>query len=381
MSKTSYYTTLGINEKASAAEIKSAYRKMAQQHHPDKNPGDKNAEAKFKQVSEAYETLSDENKRAAYDRYGHDSYQQQSQGGGGGGYSNASAEDLFRNFMGGGGDSIFDSFFGGGGRESRSGAERGASKRASLTISFLEAVTGVEKEILITRNVTCTGCKGSGAARPDAIKKCTTCRGSGQVTVSQGFFTMAQPCHRCGGAGSTISEACTSCAGHGEVKTKEKVTLKIPAGIDSGMRLRMAGKGDAGTQGGPAGDLHVSITVDPHEFFEREGDNILCDLPISFTDAALGGKQEVAAPSGKKFTIEIPEGVQNLKILTIPKEGFPNVHGHGRGELLIRINVETPVDLSDNQKKLLREFQKNETEHNSPRKRKFINKIKSFFNL
>lgn len=380
MSKQDFYQTLGVSKSASADEIKKAYRKLAMQYHPDKNPGDKAAEKKFKEISEANDVLSDAGKRAKYDQYGHDSFMHQNQGGGG-----PTADDIFSAFMGGGGggESIFESFFGGGSSrgESANSPQKGASKRTSLTISFLDAVKGVEKEIQITRYATCSSCDGSGAANPKAIKNCSQCRGTGNVTMRQGFFTMSQPCPSCHGAGKIISDPCKECSGQGQTKKKEQVTLKIPAGIDNEMRLRVAGKGDAGHNGGPAGDLHVTINVEPHSFFERDEDNILCDLPVSFTDAALGGKQEITAPSGKKYQMEIPAGVQNLKILSIPKEGFPSLRGNNKGDFLIRINVETPVDLSDKQKELLRKFRDLEQDHNSPRKRKFLNKVRDFFGI
>lgn len=377
-----YYNILGLNRGASADEIKKAYRKAALKYHPDKNPGDPSAEKKFKEISEAYEVLSDDKKRQIYDQYGADALRG-GMGAGAGGFSNM--EDALRTFMGafggaGGGESIFDTFFGGGfGGAEAQAAEQGASKKINLTVSFTEAMRGVEKEVAITNFVTCNTCHGSGAKSSSHIKTCSKCGGSGYVHQSRGFFSMSAPCSNCHGRGQAISEYCPNCRGSGRVKEKETIKIKVPAGIDNGMRLRMSGFGDAGEGGGPRGDLYVFITVEPHEFFKREEDNVVVELPISFTEAALGCKKELPTPLGGTARLSISEGTQSGKILRVRGEGAPNVHGHGKGDLLVKVVVETPVGLSDKQKALLEEFHALAGEHNSPQRGSFLDKIKNFF--
>lgn len=382
-----YYETLGVERTATAEEIKKAYRKKAVKYHPDKNPGDSEAERKFKELSEAYEVLGDENKRHMYDQYG-------AQGmhagmgagpggfGGAGGY--ASMEEAMRTFMGafggggGGGGSIFDSLFGFEGGEAES-ARYGASKKMHLNLTFHEAILGTEKEVFITNFVPCETCQGSGAANPSAVKRCTRCGGRGQVHQNRGFFSMTTSCPDCHGEGKIITERCKECRGAGRVKKKQKIHIKIPAGVDTGMRLKMAGHGDAGEGGAPAGDLFVFITVEPHDFFSRDGDDVYIELPLSFADAALGCKKELPTPVGGSCRVTIGEGTQTGKILRVKGEGFPNVHGQGKGDLLIKVSLETPVNLSTKQKELLKEFGDLEKEQNSPRKRSFLDKLKVLF--
>lgn len=379
-----YYSVLGITKGASLEEIKKAYRKSALKYHPDKNPGDKEAERKFKEISEAYEVLSDDKKRQIYDQYGADALRGAGAGGPGpGGFS--SMEEALRTFMGafggggggGGGETIFDSFFGfdGGGEAGR----QGASKKMNLTLSFEEAIRGTEKEAAISSYVSCPTCDGSGAANPKAIRTCSHCGGAGQIHQSRGFFSMTSVCPACHGAGRQITEPCRECRGDGRVKKKQTIQIKIPAGVDSGMRLRMGGYGDAGEAGGPPGDLYVYITVNPHELFERQGDDVLLELPLSFTEAALGCKKDMPTPSGGNARLTIPEGTQTGKVFRVRGEGAPNVHGEGQGDLLVKISVETPVDLSEKQKELLKDFAALESSHNSPRKRTFFDKLKSLF--
>jgi molecular chaperone DnaJ len=382
-----YYNVLGVTKTATADEIKKAYRKNALKYHPDKNPGDPAAEKKFKEISEAYEVLSDDKKRQIYDQYGADALRGGMGGGPGGmggmgGFS--SMEEALRTFMGafgggGGGESIFDSFFGGGFEQEQQGAQQGASKKMSINITFEEAVNGTEKEAAITNYVSCTRCDGSGAASASAIKRCTRCSGSGMVHQSRGFFSMSSPCPTCHGHGKTISDPCKECHGEGRLKKKQNVTIKIPAGVDNGMRIRMAGYGDAGIGGGQPGDLYVYINVEPHAVFQRDGDDIIIELPITFTEAALGCKKEIPSPVGNPLRIEIAEGTQPDKVLRIKGKGAPNVHGQGEGDLLVRVSIETPVRLSDKQKDLLQKFAELETESNSPRKKNFFDKMKSFF--
>ena len=381
-----YYNVLEVSKNASPEEIKKAYRKKAVIFHPDKNPGDAAAEQKFKEISEAYEVLSDANKRQIYDRYGKDALQGAAGGGGHGGFS--SMDEALKTFMGafgmggGGGESIFD-FFGGtaGGFGERSGrsAHQGASKRVNLTISFEEAARGVDKELAISNYVACKGCGGKGAATADGIKNCQKCNGRGQVFEQRGFFSMTMECSSCHGAGKVVTNPCKTCRGNGAVKEKRHVKVHIPAGIDSGMRLKMSGYGDVGENGGPAGDLYVFVNVQPHAFFERDGNDILLDLPISFSEAALGCKKEVPSLFNHVCRLTIPESTQNGKVFRVKAEGFPNVHGHGKGDLLVRVYVETPANLSEKQKQLLQEFAKLEAPANLPKRNSFLDKIKSFF--
>lgn len=378
-----YYDTLGIARGASADEIKKAYRKQALKYHPDKNPGDPKAEAKFKEVSEAYEVLSDDKKRQIYDQYGADALKGAGAGGfgggpGGGGFS--SMEEALRTFMGafGGSGGGFESFFGFD-QEEEAGVRQGASKKMNLSLTFEEALRGVEKNVNVFNFVTCEKCHGNGAASDKDIKRCTRCQGSGQVHQTRGFFSMTSVCPQCHGNGKTIAKPCTECVGAGRIKKKEQITINVPPGIDTGMRLRMAGHGDAGEGGGPPGDLYVFITVEPHDFFQREGDDILLELPVGFGEAALGCKKELPTPLGENCLITIPEGTQTGKIFRVKGKGSPNVHGQGKGDLLVKILLETPVGLNEKQKELLKAFGDLEGSQNSPRKRTFLDKLKSFF--
>lgn len=380
-----YYEVLGLARSATSDEIKKAYRKNALKYHPDRNPGDAEAEKKFKEISEAYEVLSDEKKRQIYDQYGADALKGAGGMGGPGGHAGfSSMEEALRTFMGafggggGGGESIFDSFFGfeSGGEE---GERQGASKKMNLSISFEEAMQGVEKEVALNNYAPCSQCEGSGAASPSSVKKCSRCRGSGQIHQSRGFFSMTSVCPQCYGKGKTITDPCSECRGDGRVKKKQHIKIKVPPGVDTGMRLRMSGYGDAGEGGGPSGDLYVFISVEPHSVFQRDGDDILVELPLSFSEAALGCKKELPTAHGSSCRISIPEGVQSGKVLRVKNEGAPNVHGRGRGDMLVKVIVETPINLNEKQKELLRQFGELEKEQNSPRKRSFLDKIKVFF--
>lgn len=381
-----YYDVLEVSRNAGADEIKKAYRKKALQYHPDKNPGNADAEKRFKEVSEAYEVLSDEKKRQIYDRHGKEGLQGMASGGPGmQGFS--SMDEALRTFMGafgmGGGESMFD-FFGGsgsdlGGHGGRRGMRQGASKRVNITISFEEAAKGVDKDLAVTNYATCSVCSGRGADSTKGIKTCTQCNGRGQVFEQRGFFNMTMTCPSCQGEGKVITDPCKNCHGEGAVKEKQHVRVHIPAGVDSGMRLKMSGYGDAGQGGGPPGDLYVFITVESHEIFEREGNDILLDFPVSFTEAALGCKKEVPSLFHQSCRIVIPEGTQNGKVFRVKGEGFANVHGHGKGDLLVRIFVETPTGLSDRQKQLLQEFGELELPNNLPKRKGFLDKIKEFF--
>lgn len=376
-----YYDVLEIQKTASPEEVKKAYRKKALQYHPDRNPGDKEAEKRFKEISEAYEVLSDETKRKTYDRYGKEGMQGFASGQRGG-YS--SMDEALRTFMdafgGGGGESIFESFFGGfGGGSQAHSARQGASKRVNLTISFEEAARGVEKELAITNLVACKTCNGKGAKSANGIKTCSKCNGNGQVFEQRGFFSMSMGCPQCHGEGRVIADPCSSCHGQGMVKEKQNTKVHIPAGVDSGMRLKMSGYGDAGAGGGPPGDLYIFIQVNPHEVFEREGNDVILTLPVSFCEAALGCKKTVPSPLNHSCRIVIPEGTQNGKIFRVKGEGMANVHGRGKGDLLVKIFVETPSQLSARQQELLKEFATLEGPANLPKSDSFWGKIKGFF--
>jgi molecular chaperone DnaJ len=382
-----YYATLEVPRNASAEDIKKAYRKLALRYHPDRNPNDAKAEEHFKKVSEAYEVLSDEKKREIYDRYGAEALKGAHMGAGQSGAGYADMNEALRTFMGafggmggfGGGDSIFESIFGMGGEAQPGGPRQGASKQTRMTISFAEAATGVEKELAITNLVSCSSCKGTRAASATGIKTCSRCNGSGQVVQNRGFFAMAAPCPECQGLGQIVTDPCKSCSGQGRIREKQHVKIKIPAGIESGMRMRMGGYGDAGEAGGPAGDLYVTVMVEEHELFQRDGDDVLMDLTLSMTEAALGCKKELPTVLGHQARLTVPEGTQGQQVFRIRGEGFPNVHGRGKGDMLVRVLVEVPVRLSSEQKTLLESFAKTETESNSPRRKTFMDKLKGLF--
>lgn len=381
-----YYDLLKISKDATQEQIKKAYRKKALKYHPDKNPDDPDAEAKFKEISEAYEVLSDENKRHMYDQYGKAGLEGAGFPGAGAGAGFSSMDEALRTFMGAfggmGSDNIFDSFFTGGGMgpgQGRSPRQQGSSKRVKITVSFEEAAKGADKELVIANNITCTTCKGSGAASTDSVKTCTRCKGHGQIFEQRGFFSMSMTCPECQGEGQVIKDPCKTCRGQGVTKEKQHVKVHIPAGVDSGMRLKVSGYGDAGIGGGPPGDLYVFINVQPHEIFERVGDDVIIDLPISFPEASLGCKKEVPSVIGHTCRLTIPDGTQNGKVFRVRGEGFPNVHGSGKGDLLVRVFVETPTRLSSEQKKLLGEFAKSEGPKNLPKGKSFFDKIKNFF--
>jgi molecular chaperone DnaJ len=376
-----YYQVLGVAKSATQDEIKKAYRKLAVTYHPDKNQGDKEAEKKFQEISAAYEVLSDEKKRETYDRFGADAVNGQ---GGFSGQYGSSMEDALHTFMNafgqGRGGSIFESFFGfeSQGAEGGKYPQQGASKQITLNLSFEEAAKGVEKTALIQVAQLCESCHGSGAKTASDIQTCPTCKGTGHIQQSRGFFTMSGTCPTCNGSCEIIKNPCLSCHGHGQVKTKKQVQLNIPAGVDNGMRLRMPGLGDAGLHGGPNGDLYVVIKVESHDVFVREGDDLYLDLPVSFVEAALGAKKEIPTLLSGSYKLVIPEGTQSGKILKIKGEGFPNVHSKSKGSLLVRIHVEVPVNLNEEQKDLLKRFQQIEIPANLPKKKSFFEKIASF---
>lgn len=374
MAKRDLYEVLGVNRDASEDELKKAYRKLAMKYHPDRNPDNKEAEEKFKEVKEAYEILTDANKRAAYDRYGHDGINPQMGGGGGGqgfdGFADAFG-DIFGDIFGGGG---------GGGR-GRSNVYRGADLRYNLEITLEEAARGAEKTIRIPAQEECGTCHGSGAKPGTQPKTCPTCGGAGQVRIQQGFFSIQQTCHKCHGSGRIIPEPCTTCGGAGRVKRQKTLEVKIPAGIDDGMRLRHGGQGEPGVNGGPAGDLYVEIHIKQHPVFQRDGDDLHCEMPISFTTAALGGEIEIPTLDGAA-NIRIPAETQSAKVFRLRGKGIRNVRTHAPGDLMVHVIVETPVKLTDRQKELLREFGEiasSNAERHNPKAKSWMDKVKDFF--
>lgn len=377
--KRDYYQVLGVSRDVSQADIKKAYRKLAVQYHPDKNPGNKEAEERFKELGEAYEVLSDEQKRAAYDRYGHAAFTQGAGTGGGGGFHDPF--DLFREVFGGGGGggSIFDDLFGtAGGARSRgsSGRQRGSDLRYDLPITLEEAVFGTEKVIEIEKYDTCDTCGGAGSAS-GTIRGCPTCGGAGQVVSSRGFFHVQQTCPTCRGTGSVLSDPCRSCSGEGRTVQKARIKFSVPAGIREGQRLRSPGNGEAGIRGGGHGDLHVVIHVREHEVFERDGDDLHCELPISIGEATLGGQIEVPTLEGKK-TIKIPPGTQSQSTIRVAGAG---VLGHGareRGNLYLHVQVEVPAKLSARQRQKLEEFMETLGDKNLPIRESFLERAKRF---
>ena len=368
-----YYELLEIERGANDAVIKSSYRKLAMRWHPDKNPGDGDAEARFKAISEAYEVLKDPQKRAAYDRFGHEAFKQGMSGGGGGGGGGAGAGfsdigDIF--------ETIFGSAFGGGGRQQ---ARRGADLRYDLEINLDDAFHGKQAEIEIEVSTKCSPCDGSGAEPGTGTRRCNLCGGHGQVRAQQGFFMVERTCPTCHGRGEVIEKPCRSCRGEGRVDTPQKLDVTIPPGVDTGTRIRLASKGEAGPFGSPPGDLYIFIHIRRHNVFERDGTTLVTRVPIAFTTAALGGEIEIPGLDGKHIKIEIPAGIQSGKQLRKRGEGMPVLQGRGRGDLVIEIMVETPTKLSARQKELLRELQETETGDETPQSKGFFDRIKDAF--
>ncbi len=382
--KRDYYQVLGVERNASPDDIKKAYRKLAVKFHPDKNPGDKAAEDKFKELGEAYEIISNPDKRAAYDRYGHQAFTQ----GGGGGFGGGGVHDPFDVFRevfgagrgGGGGGGIFESIFGEmGGQESGGGGRgRGSDLRYDMRISFQEAARGVEKEIEISKLQACDTCSGTGAEPGSKVTTCATCGGQGQVAVTRGFFNIAQTCPRCRGAGQTIEKPCHTCHGEGRVEKTGKIKIKIPAGVEDGTRLRSSGQGESGARGGAAGDLYVVLHVEPHEIFQREGTDLFCSVPISFARAALGGEVKVPTLEGHAV-LKVPAGTPTGKTFRLRGKGLPEVHGRGIGDLHVKLYVEVPTKLNQAQRAHLQAFADSCDEHTHPEENSFFKKAKDFF--
>ncbi|MBO7298561.1 MAG: molecular chaperone DnaJ [Kiritimatiellae bacterium] len=383
MAKQDYYELLGVSKTATADEIKKAYRKLAMKYHPDRNPGDKEAEEKFKEVSEAYEILSDENKRANYDRFGHEG----TKFGPGGfdfgrDFSHAGDfGDLFEGlFGGGGGGGIFESLFGGGSRSHRgnpNAPQKGADLRYDLQITLEEALFGTTKEISIPNDHDCPDCKGTGAAAGSSRETCKQCNGSGYVISGAGFFKVQSPCPVCKGAGSVVRTPCRTCRGTGRVKDKSTISLKVPRGVDTGVRLRMSGKGEGGQRGGEPGDLHVVIHVKDHPLFERDGDDLICSVPITPDVAALGGEVEIPTLDGFA-KLKISSGTTNGKLLRLRDKGCPVLNGRGFGDLLVRLEVEIPTKLNSKQKEALEAFHAAFDKSSYPEMRKFHEHAEKF---
>jgi len=375
MAKRDYYEILGVERGVEIEEIKKSYRKLAVKYHPDKNPGDKSAEEKFKELGEAYEALSDPQKRAAYDQYGHAAFDPRMRGGGrAGGFHDPA--DIFREVFGGGG-SIFEDLFGGG-RSDPTQPQRGADLRYDMEISFEEAANGCEKEITVNKQDRCEVCHGSGAESGSKSKVCPTCGGRGQVISSRGIFSIAQTCPRCEGAGRVIEKPCKTCQGTGRHERTSKIKLRIPPGVDTGSRLRSSGNGEAGLRGGPTGDLYVVLHVKAHEIFQRDGDDLICEVPVSFVQATLGAEIEVPTLGGKTH-IKIPAGTQPGTAFRLKGKGIKNIQGFGVGDLHVRVNVEVPTHLNHAQKAKLQEFAELCDETVNPISQSFFEKAKNLF--
>jgi len=375
MTKRDYYEILGLEKGAGDEEIKKAYRKMAVKHHPDKNAGDKTAEEKFKEIGEAYEVLSDPQKRAAYDQYGHAAFDRRAGGGFGraGGFHDPF--EVFREVFGGGG--IFEDLFGGAQRDPNQ-PQRGDDLRYDLEMTFEEAAHGCEKEITVTKPERCEDCQGTGAEPGSRVRTCPTCGGRGQVISSRGIFSVAQTCPHCQGAGRMVDKPCKTCRGNGRRERTSKIKLRIPAGVDTGSRLRSAGNGEAGWRGGPPGDLYVILHVRAHEIFQRDGDDLLCEVPVSFVQAVLGAEIDVPTLDGKG-SVRIPPGTQSGTMFRLKGKGVKNIQGYGSGDLHVRIHVEVPTHLSAAQKAKLQEFSELCNGKESPLSQSFFEKAKKLF--
>ena len=378
MSKRDYYDVLGIAKGADADAIKKAYRQKAKELHPDRNADNPKAEAQFKEANEAYEVLKDANKKAAYDRYGHAAFENGMgssaggpRGGGQGDFASAFSDvfdDLFGDFMGGRG----------GGTGRRSGAQRGSDLRYNLRINLEDAFAGLQKTITVTTAVSCGSCTGTGAEGGSEPQVCPTCNGMGKVRAQQGFFTVERTCPTCSGMGQIIKDKCKVCHGAGRVEKEKSLSVNIPAGVETGTRIRLSGEGEAGVRGGPAGDLYIFIEVNSHPLFEREGLNLYCRVPVSIATAALGGEIEVPTIDGGRSRVKVPEGSQSGRQMRLRGKGMPTLRGGPSGDMMIELSVETPVKLTARQREILREFDKL-SEENNPQGSSFFASVKSFW--
>jgi len=373
MSKRDYYEVLGVSRDANEADLKKAYRRLAMKHHPDRNQNNTEAESKFKEAKEAYDVLSDAQKRAAYDQFGHAGVDPSAAAGAGGFRGGDPFSDIF-------GD-VFGDIFGGGRRGGGSRVRRGSDLRYNLELSLEEAVAGTSVNIRVPTLVTCEACDGSGAKKGTSPTTCATCGGVGQVRMQQGFFSVQQTCPNCRGQGTTISDPCPECHGQGRTQKHKTLSVKVPAGVDNGDRIRLAGEGEAGEQGGPHGDLYVQIQVKPHPLFRREENDLMCEMPISIGTAALGGELEVPTLNGR-LKLKIPAETQSGKVFRLRGKGVRSVRGGATGDLLCRVHVETPVNLDSRQRELLREFDDSIAQagqHHSPQSASWMDRVKSFF--
>ena len=381
MAKRDYYEVLGVERQAGEDDIKKAYRKLALKYHPDKNPGDKTAEEKFKELGEAYEVLGDPQKRAAYDQYGHAAFDPRARAGGGGwgapgGFGGFHDPfEVFREVFGGG--SIFETLFGGG-QADPTRPQRGEDLRYDLEITLEEAARGCERELALTKAERCDSCAGTGAEPGSRMKNCATCGGQGQVVASRGFISLRQTCPRCGGAGRVTERPCRACQGAGLREQASKVKIRVPPGVDHGTRIRSAGNGEGGRRGGPAGDLYVVLHVKPHDVFQRDGDDLLCEVPISFAQAALGADIEVPTLEGRA-QIRIPPGTQTGAVFRLKGRGVRNVQGYGQGDLHVRVAVEVPTHLNNAQRAKLEEFAALCDANVHPQGKSFFERAKDFF--
>jgi molecular chaperone DnaJ len=370
MSKRDYYEVLGVVRTASDADLKAAFRKLAMQHHPDRNPGDGDCERRFKECNEAYEILKDPEKRAAYDRFGHAAFEQ---GGGGGAGFDAGFASTFSD--------IFEDLFGmGGGRRGRgSGRERGGDLRYNMEITLEEAYVGKTAQIRIPTSVTCEACSGSGAKTGTKPKTCTTCNGQGKIRHAQGFFTLERTCPACHGRGQVIDNPCPSCSGSGRATRERTLSVNIPAGVEDGTRIRLAGEGEAGVRGGPAGDLYIFLSLASHAFFQRESADLHCRVPISMVTAALGGEFEVPTIEGGKTRVKVPEGTQSGRRFRLNAKGMPVLRSKQTGDMYVQVVVETPQALTKRQRELLKEFDKLSSKETQPEAAGFFSRVKEFF--
>ena len=378
MAKRDYYEVLGASRGASAEELKKAYRQKAKELHPDRNKDNPDSEAQFKEVNEAYEVLKDADKKAAYDRFGHAAFENGMGGGGGGprgGFSQGDFSSAFSDVF----EDLFGDFMGGrGGAGARSRAQRGSDLRYNLRVTLEEAFKGIQKTINVPTAITCDGCHGTGSEGGSEPVTCPTCSGMGKVRAQQGFFTVERTCPTCSGAGQIVKNPCRSCGGSGRTEKERALSVNIPAGVETGTRIRLAGEGEAGLRGGPSGDLYIFIEVREHPIFQRDGVHLYCRVPVPMTTAAMGGEVEVPTIDGGMSRVKVPAGSQSGKQMRLRAKGMPALRGGGMGDMLIELAVETPVNLTARQKELLREFEKLSTENN-PEGSSFFSKVRSFW--
>ena len=377
MAKRCYYEVLGVARGAGEQDLKSAFRRLAKDCHPDRNPGDKSAEQKFKELSEAYEILKDPQRRAAYDQFGHAAFE----GGGGRGGQHGFGPD-FASSMSDIFDDLFGEFMGGrrgGGGRQRNARERGADLRYNMEISLEEAYAGKAAQIRVPTSVTCEACTGSGAKAGTQPSSCPTCSGYGKVRASQGFFTIERTCPACHGRGETIADPCTSCSGAGRTTKERTLSVSIPAGVEDGTRIRLAGEGEAGVRGGPPGDLYIFLAIKPHDFFQRDGADIFCRVPISMVTAALGGQVDVPTIDGGRTRVKVPEGTETGKQFRLKSKGMPVLRSRVQGDMYIQVEVETPKNLTRRQRELLEEFEKASSKETSPQSDGFFARVREFF--